>query len=119
MTPAQPSIDRDETRTPTWHRLEIPQLYATTDSSSDGLSHEEAARRLARHGPNELDPAKRRSVLRMFVDQLADFMILVLLAAAVVSMVIGDATDAIAILAIVILNAIVGFIQEYRAERAM
>ncbi len=84
-----------------------------------GLSNSEADRRHATYGPNELKEGKRRTVVRMFLTQFADFMIIVLIAAAVVSGVIGEAIDALAIIIIVVLNAVIGAVQEYRAERAM
>ncbi len=84
-----------------------------------GLTASEAAARLATHGPNALVEGRRRGPLRMLVDQFTDFMIAVLLIAAVVSGMIGDVTDTIVILVIVVLNAVVGFIQEYRAEAAI
>jgi Ca2+-transporting ATPase len=79
----------------------------------------EAQERLAAVGPNEITEGKRRTPLRMFVDQFTDFMILVLLVAAIISGLIGEAIDTIAIVVIVVLNAVIGFIQEYRADRAM
>jgi Ca2+-transporting ATPase len=104
---------------PPWHRLSGERALEALAASGQGLASADAARRLAEHGPNVLADPARRSVLRMFLDQLTDFMILVLLAAAAVSGLIGDLEDALAIMAIVILNAVVGFVQEHRAERAM
>ena len=88
-------------------------------SSDNGLTLEEVRKRLERFGPNELIEKKRKSLLMMFLDQFKDFMILVLIAAAVVAGVIGEPSDTIAIAVIVLLNAVLGFIQEYRAEKAM
>jgi P-type Ca2+ transporter type 2C len=88
-------------------------------SSVSGLSAEEALQRLQVHGPNVLIEKKKKPPVLMFLDQFSDFMILVLLAAAVISGIIGEPADAIAIFVIVIINAIVGFIQEYRAEKAI
>jgi Ca2+-transporting ATPase len=72
-----------------------------------------------RYGPNELIEKKRKTAMAMFLDQFKDFMILVLIAAAIVSGIIGEASDTIAIMVILILNAALGFTQEYRAEKAM
>ncbi|MEJ2695810.1 MAG: cation-translocating P-type ATPase [Candidatus Sulfobium sp.] len=102
-----------------WHLKDIDDVLIELNTSRDGLSAEEAARRLEVHGPNILKEMEKRSVVRMFVDQFTDFMILVLIAAAVVSGIIGDLTDTIAIVVIVVLNAVIGFVQEYRAEKAM
>ena len=88
-------------------------------STPQGLAAQEVQRRLAAVGPNEITEGKRRTPLRMFFDQFTDVMILVLLAAAVISGLIGEAKDTIAIIVIVVLNAVIGFIQEYRADRAM
>ena len=103
-----------------WHTLTVPavleRLHADPDS---GLAPEEAARRAARFGPNEIQARAGRSALRMLLDQFTDFMIMVLLAAAVISGAIGDVKDTLAIVVIVVLNAGIGFAQEFRAERAM
>lgn len=84
-----------------------------------GLAGPDAGRRLERHGRNELAEKKRRTPLMMFLGQFSDFMVLVLIAAAVVSGVIGEPADTVAIVVIVLLNAALGFTQEYRAEKAM
>jgi P-type Ca2+ transporter type 2C len=102
-----------------WHQLAVEAVLDALDSTPQGLGAEEARRRLLTEGPNELREGKRRTPLRMFADQFSDFMILVLLAAAVISGLIGEAKDTIAIIVIVVLNALIGFIQEYRADRAM
>ena len=103
-----------------WHTLSADetarQLKANTQA---GLSAAEAAQRLAYFGPNALHEKRGRPPWRMFLDQFTDFMILILIAAAIISGVVGDLVDTIAIFVIVILNAVIGFVQEYRAERAM
>jgi len=91
----------------------------TLQSSGRGLTSEEARQRLEDYGPNELVEKKRKPLWMMFLDQFKDFMILVLIAAAVVAGVIGEPLDSIAIAVIVLLNAVLGFVQEYRAEKAM
>ena len=102
-----------------WHQKEVKTVLAELEVPIDGLSSGEAAGRLAKYGSNELEEKGRRSPLAMLLDQFRDFMILVLIAAAVVSGFVGDLADTIAILVIVILNAVIGFVQEYRAEKAM
>ncbi len=86
---------------------------------TEGLSVAEAAERLLRFGPNALQEAQGRPAWRQFLDQFTDFIVLVLIAAALVSAFLGEQVDAVAILVIVILNAALGFIQEYRAEQAI
>jgi len=102
-----------------WYRKDLTRIFNELKTSSQGLSAGEAAERLKRLGPNELVEKKKKSPFRMFLDQFLDFMILILIAAAVISGFIGDLSDTIAIVVIVIVNAVIGFIQEYRAEKAM
>jgi len=106
--------------TSAWH-AQAPEaaLVALGTTRAQGLSCAAARERLARHGPNALPEGGRRSPLRMLVDQFADFMIMVLVAAAVISGIVGELTDTVAIVVIVLLNAVIGFVQEWRAERAM
>ena len=87
--------------------------------SLDGLTTAEASRRRAEFGPNVLREVKRPGLLLLFARQFNDVMILILLAAAVISGVVSDIEDTIVIVAIVLLNAVLGFAQEYRAERAI
>ena len=103
-----------------WHLLTAEEAAQRLGNAPGvGLTTEEAASRLAKYGRNELREHEGRGPWRMFLGQFTDFMILLLLGAAAISGVIGELEDAAAILAIVVLNAIVGFIQEYRAEKAL
>lgn len=103
-----------------WHALSVEEtLHKIKTDAQGGLAAGEAESRLARHGRNVLVEKPRRSLARMLLGQFADFMILVLIGAAVISGLIGDVKDTIAIIVIVLLNAVIGFVQEYRAERAM
>lgn len=102
-----------------WHTEKISEIVETLNSSVHGLSKENAKRRLLEYGPNELKEKKKKTPFMMFLDQFRDFMILVLIAAALISGFIGELSDTIAIIVIVVLNAVVGFVQEYRAEKAM
>jgi Ca2+-transporting ATPase len=94
-------------------------LGALAVDPAQGLTVTDAAARLKQQGPNTLIEGRQRGPLRMFLGQFTDFMIVVLLVAAVVSGVMGGITDAMVILVIVGLNAIIGFIQEYRADAAL
>jgi Ca2+-transporting ATPase len=102
-----------------WHSLEADEVLQRLETSSQGLTTAVAQQRQAEYGSNTIPEKKRRSLLAILLGQFSDFMILVLLAAALISGFIGDAQDTIAILVIVLLNAIIGAIQEFRAERAV
>lgn len=102
-----------------WHYLPTNEVLTVTGSSVNGLRAEDASLKLAEFGPNELQGKKKKPAWVLFLHQFKDFMILVLMAAAVIAGIAGDLTDTIIILVIVLLNAIVGFVQEYRAEKAM
>ena len=103
-----------------WWALEGEELAGRLGSDPvAGLSDGEAARRLATGGPNELVEAPRKPAWRMLLDQFTDTMILVLMASAAVMAIVGDLTDTAVIAAVVILNAVLGFSQEHRAERAI
>jgi Ca2+-transporting ATPase len=102
-----------------WHQKKADDVLAELKSGSPGLSAAEAEKRLQEYGPNELKEKKKKTAFVMFLDQFKDFMIIVLIIAAVVSGLIGEPADTIAIIVIVVLNAVIGFVQEYRAEKAM
>jgi magnesium-transporting ATPase (P-type) len=103
-----------------WHALEAGQALARLESSAErGLSAEEANRRLAEYGPNRLPEEERPSALIRFAKQFHNVLIYVLLAAAVITGVLGEWVDTGVILAVVLVNAIVGFVQEGKAEAAL
>ena len=102
-----------------WHTLDVDAALAALQSGPGGLSAGAAAARLAADGPNELVAKRKRTALAMFLDQFKDFMIVVLIAAAALAGALGEVADTIAIVVIVVLNAALGFTQEYRAEKAM
>jgi Ca2+-transporting ATPase len=102
-----------------WHKLSIAEAVSLLATDVEqGLAVNEAKNRLARYGQNKLRKGKRFSALVIFVSQFKSLVIWVLIGAAAVSVALGEMTDGIAIIAIVILNAIIGFFQEYRAEKA-
>ncbi len=101
------------------YRLEIEELFKLLESKPTGLNSHEALRRLEIYGPNELPEGEKKTPLAMFLDQFKDPMIVLLLAAAIISGAVGEAHDTIVILVIVVLNSVVGLVQEYRAEKAL
>jgi P-type Ca2+ transporter type 2C len=88
-------------------------------TQKEGLTSQDAINRLSQYGPNKLEKTKKISILKLILDQFIDPLVLILIGAVIVSFIIGAKKDAIAILAIVIINAIIGFSQEYKAERAI
>ena len=102
-----------------WHNLSASEVVESLKSSLQGLTREEAERRLAQYGPNELAEKKKTSPFMLWLGQFKDFLIIILLVAVVLSAVLGEITDAIVIFVIVLFATTLGFIQEYRAERAM
>src|SRR5574341_550014 len=106
--------------TAAWHALSTERLEQELQSDIDtGLTTSEAQHRLATVGPNELPEAAPPSPLKIFLNQFASLIVWVLIGAAAVSGLLQEWVDAAAILAIVILNAILGFVQEFRAERSL
>jgi magnesium-transporting ATPase (P-type) len=102
-----------------WHALGAEDVLRALDSSRQGLAADEAARRLDKHGPNALpEPARRHPLLR-FLAQFHNPLIYFLLAAAVAAGILGHTVDAAVILAVVLINAAIGFIQEGKAEAAL
>jgi Ca2+-transporting ATPase len=103
-----------------WHDQPIPVLAAQFRTDvQQGLTPSEVAQRLQQFGPNELRKGKTVSPLVLLAGQFSNLVIWVLIGAALVSVALGEVVDGIAILAIVVLNAVLGFVQEYRAERAV
>lgn len=102
-----------------WHQKTFEDVIKELNSSFGGISPEEAEKRRQEYGPNELTEKSKKTPFTMFLDQFKDFMIIVLIAAAILSGFLGELSDTIAIIIIVVLNAVIGFVQEYRAEKAM
>ena len=102
-----------------WHTASVDEVARRLGVDPGvGLAAEEALRRARRFGPNALPEARRRGPWRLLARQFRDFMILLLFAAALVAGLIGEPVEALAIVAIVLVNGAIGFVQELRAERA-
>jgi Ca2+-transporting ATPase len=104
-----------ESQTQAWHQTDIPGILRVLEGTDKGLSGREASRRLISFGPNEIIEGKNKAAWVIFLSQFKDLMIMVLIGAAIISAVVGDMSDTVIILAIVFLNAVIGFSQEYRA----
>ncbi|MFH5183032.1 calcium-translocating P-type ATPase, SERCA-type [Paenibacillus sp. TAB 01] len=103
-----------------WYQMTAEEILQTQQiEPSKGLSTEEAGKRLEEHGRNELSEGAKVSPVALFLNQFKDFMVLVLMGATLISGLLGEYLDAITIIAIIIMNGILGFVQEFRAERSL
>ena len=103
-----------------WYQLEADAVVRQVDSHlENGLTAAAAQQRLLRDGPNELIPAAGKSPWQLLWEQLREPLVVMLIVAAVISAFVREWQDAIAILAIVVFNAVIGLRQEFKAERAM
>jgi len=104
---------------PLWHTWSVGQVCSHLKTTPAGLSSDEAARRLAEYGPNELQAGRRTPPWAILLGQFKNVLIIILLIATVLSAVLGHSIEAIAIIIIVLFAVLLGFFQEYRAERAI
>jgi len=102
-----------------WHAMKVEDLIQALKTGRQGLSEEEAKHRLEEIGPNELREIKKITPLEIFLRQFKSFLVIILLIATAISAFLGEFNDALVIAIIVLLNAVLGFAQEYRAERSM
>ncbi len=102
-----------------WHALQIDEVFKALRTTPQGLDEEEAERRLRTYGPNKIEEEERASPLRLFLGQFLNPLTGLLLFATFLSLAVGEVLDAIVIIALVIAGAVIGFYQEYRAERAL
>ncbi|MBP1156103.1 MULTISPECIES: calcium-translocating P-type ATPase, SERCA-type [unclassified Paenibacillus] len=103
-----------------WYQMTAEEtLQSSGTEPSKGLTAEEADKRLSDHGKNELTDGQGVSPITLFLNQFKDFMVLVLVGATLISGLLGEYLDAITIIAIIIMNGILGFVQEFRAERSL
>lgn len=115
-------MEADQQNKILYHTMEISDVIKSLDSSYEGISDEEAGKRLEKFGRNEIEEGKKRTLFMMFLDQFKNLMIIVLIVAAIVSFVASkgeDIADSIIILAVVIINAVMGVFQESKAEKAL
>jgi len=115
-TPMKASVQE---KSPLWHTLPCEVVFSDLNSTPAGLSGSEAVQRLAQYGPNELQASHGISPWSILLEQFKNILILILLAATVASAFLGHAVEAIAITVIVLFAVVLGFVQEYRAERAI
>ena len=102
-----------------YYKKEIDEVLREYNSSEDGLTSKEAELRLKKYGKNEIQKFKKISSLRIFLSQFKSFLIYILLASTLLAFILGEKIDAVVILVILLLNAILGFFQEYKAEKSI
>jgi magnesium-transporting ATPase (P-type) len=102
-----------------WHTRTHEEVQQALQTGPDGLSDAEASRRLARHGPNRLAPPRRRGALLRLLMQFHDILLYVMLGAAVITAFVGRWVDTAVLLAAVLINALIGFVQEGKAEASL
>ncbi|HHY78298.1 MAG TPA: HAD-IC family P-type ATPase, partial [Clostridiales bacterium] len=103
-----------------WYKASIESTASQLSVDlNKGLASEEAEKRLEQHGRNELQEKEKESLLAKIINQLKDFLVLILIGASIVSAFVGEVTDSIVIIAIVVINAILGIVQEGKAEKAL
>ena len=107
-----------KTETNIWQK-DREALFRELECTPDGLDQAEAERRLEKYGPNELQSGAKKSVLRIFLEQFADFLVIILILAAVVSAMLGDVESTVVILAVITLNAILGTVQTVKAAASL
>jgi magnesium-transporting ATPase (P-type) len=111
--------DRGHNDQPDWHAMKANDVMSALGVSEQGLSRQAAQERLDKHGPNKLPGEEKPSALRRFLRQFQNLLIYILIIAAVLTALLGEWVDTAVILAVVLINAIIGFAQEGKAERAM
>ncbi|MBC8412062.1 cation-transporting P-type ATPase, partial [bacterium] len=102
-----------------WHSLDVDTTFQHITGTREGLTHEEVVKRISEYGPNKLSPPKKRSPLTRFMLQFHNVLIYVMIAAGVITALIGHWIDSGVIFGVVLINAIIGFIQEGKAEKAL
>lgn len=102
-----------------FYKLKKEEVLLKTDTSEEGLTEQEAAKRLAQFGKNELTTDKKKSPVAVFFSQFKDFLVIILIIAAVISMVLGDIESSVVILVVITINAILGTVQELKAEASL
>ena len=103
---------------PIWQQSRA-ELFQDLACSEEGLSGQEAARRLEQYGPNELQEGKRKSIPRIFAEQFADFLVIILIIAAIISAILNDVESTVVILAVITMNAILGTVQTVKASASL
>jgi Ca2+-transporting ATPase len=102
-----------------WYKVKKDDVFKSFDTSKDGISQSEADARLEKYGKNMLEEAKKKTFIEVFLGQFADLLVIILIIAAIISAITGEAESTIVIIAVLILNAVLGTIQHFKAEKSL
>jgi P-type Ca2+ transporter type 2C len=102
-----------------YYEQQLSDVYKALSTSEKGLSEEDADKRLKEYGPNQLKESRKISAVKIFISQFKDFIVWILIAAVAISIFLGEWVESAVILLILIINAVIGFLQEYKAEKAI
>ena len=102
-----------------YFRMDVKDVLEQLDASAEGLSTSQAESRLEQYGPNQLVEGEKKSTFRVFLDQFKDLLVAILIVAALISMITGNVESTVVIIAVLILNAILGTVQYVKAERSL
>src|SRR5512134_3566608 len=115
----QNNVHSTQNQEEAWHALKAEDVLKNLEAREHGLTSSQAAARLVQYGANQLQEAPRPTFWHMLWEQLNNFVVILLIVASIISALLGDYVEATAIMAIVVLNAVLGIIQEQRAEQAL
>ena len=107
-----------DTKNKLYHSLSLSDVFDELDVNLDGLDSNQVKIRKNKYGTNELDKIDKESLITLFINQFKDFIVIILIFAVFISAILGELIDAIAIILILLLNAMLGFYQEYQAEKS-
>ncbi|MCD8026102.1 MAG: ATPase, partial [Clostridiales bacterium] len=102
-----------------WYRMSKDEILKALKTSSDGLNSSKAAEILEKDGKNMLEEGKKKSAFQVFISQFADFLVIILIIAAIISIFSGNLESTIVIFAVIIMNAILGTVQHIKAEKSL
>ena len=108
-----------DTKNKLYHSLSLSDVFDELDVNLDGLDSNQVEIRKSKYGHNELERVDKESLLTLFINQFKDFIVIILIFAVFISAILGELIDAIAIILILLLNALLGFYQEYQAEKSI
>ena len=102
-----------------YYQMEAEEITRRLCTTADGLSEEEAKKRKEKYGANEIKEAKKKGVVRVFLEQFADLLVIILIISALISVLTGNAESAVVIVCVITMNAVLGTVQHFKAEKSL